>query len=495
MSLKPEKSIWDRICSINCCSNPEDAQNNDDMLPSVIEPSQRTSVAANTAAQTTRPAKLVMIHGYSDKGESFAAWKAALAKSHGYSDSDFLVCSYASLANEISIKDVAEGFDRALLLQTGLDKNEPFSAIVHSTGMLVIRSWLAADPSRYSRLKHLIALAPATFGSPLAHKGRSWLGAVFKGNRERGPDFLETGDAILDGLELGSRFTWDLAHLDTVGDDPPFGSGPDSPYVFVFCGNKGYTGISRLANQVGTDGTVRWAGCALNSRKVVVDMSEHRPPAQRIKIEKWLNQKIPLIPVAGLNHGTIMSKPTEGLVAQVAQALTVGSEDEFNAWLGDHHNNKNQQELMAEWQQVVMRVVDDRGDPIPDYNFELFSIDPKTGTEMELDLDLKVHVYSGDSSLRCFHLDLKKAKEAGAVVSEDDNARIFMRIIASSGSERVGYVGCNHDGKWDAVLEITALLTAKGAHLFHAFTTTLLEVRLNREPLPLVGPNKVLWFH
>jgi len=30
------------------------------------------------------------------------------------------------------------------------------------------------------RLKHLIGLAPATFGSPLAHKGPSWLGALFQ---------------------------------------------------------------------------------------------------------------------------------------------------------------------------------------------------------------------------------------------------------------------------------------------------------------------------
>ena len=52
------------------------------------------------------------------------------------------VCGYRSLTNEISIKDIAEGFDRALRLRTPLATGEPFDAIVHSTGMLVVRSWL-----------------------------------------------------------------------------------------------------------------------------------------------------------------------------------------------------------------------------------------------------------------------------------------------------------------------------------------------------------------
>src|ERR1035441_4017414 len=48
-----------------------------------------------------------------------------------------------------------------------------------------------------------------------AHKGRTWLGALLKGGKNPlGPDFLNAGDHVLEGLELGSTFTWDLAHLD-----------------------------------------------------------------------------------------------------------------------------------------------------------------------------------------------------------------------------------------------------------------------------------------
>jgi hypothetical protein len=44
--------------------------------------------------------------------------------------------------------------------------------------MLVLRSWLTMYRKRLDRVKGLIGLAPATFGSPVARMGRSWLGAI-----------------------------------------------------------------------------------------------------------------------------------------------------------------------------------------------------------------------------------------------------------------------------------------------------------------------------
>jgi hypothetical protein len=195
------------------------------------------------------------------------------------------VCNYQSLTNEITIKDIAEGFDRALRTHSRIDKDQPFGAIVHSTGMLVLRSWLTTNPIGLRRLKHLIGLAPATFGSPLAHKGRGFIGAIFKVNKVSGPDFMEAGDLILDGLELGSRFTWDLTHRDFLGEKPFFGKGPDTPYVFIFCGTESYGGVRQLANEPGTDGTVRWAGCSLSTQKITIDLTREpdlsRPIALR----------------------------------------------------------------------------------------------------------------------------------------------------------------------------------------------------------------------
>jgi hypothetical protein len=217
---------------------------------------------------------IVLIHGYSDKGESFRTWVNKLTE-RGYDRQNIHVCSYETLTNEVTISDIAEGLDRALRERIGLNDDEQFDAIVHSTGMLVIRSWLTVYAKRRDRLKHLIGLAPATFGSPLAHKGRSWLGGIFKGRKEIGPDFLEAGDRVLDGLELGSRFTWDLAEKDLFGKMPFYGPHDDTPYVFIFCGTEGYGGIRKLINDPGTDGTVRLAGCGLNVRKINVDLTKN----------------------------------------------------------------------------------------------------------------------------------------------------------------------------------------------------------------------------
>jgi hypothetical protein len=83
------------------------------------------------------------------------------------------ICTYVSLNNEITIKDIAEGLDRAFRNHPLIkDEAQEFDAIVHSTGMLVLRSWLtnygaiATANRRLKRLKHLIGLAPATWGSP-----------------------------------------------------------------------------------------------------------------------------------------------------------------------------------------------------------------------------------------------------------------------------------------------------------------------------------------
>lgn len=303
---------------------------------------------------------VVLVHGYSDRGESFKPWKEALA-ARGRHVSTISTCSYRSLTNEVTIKDIAEGFDRALRLHTSLkDSNEPFD----STGMLVIRAWLIAygrREQRLARLKHLVALAPATFGSPLAHKGRSWLGALFKGSKEPGPDFLEAGDFVLDGLELGSRFTWDLAHADLFGERPFYGPDSDTPYVFVLCGDRGYQGLRRLVNPDGSDGTVRWAGCSLGARRVTIDLTRESSSGRRFDISAGPNLECRLYLVDGHDHGTILSRPSDMLVDLVDAALNVESAAQFADW----HERADQRTSPArakagEWQQFIVRAIDAR---------------------------------------------------------------------------------------------------------------------------------------
>lgn len=83
------------------------------------------------------PLPLVLIHGYSDKGASFKVWREKLTT--GQSPLPLgttSTCSYESLTDEVTIKDLADGLDRALTAKLG-NGNTKFDAIVHSTGMLV----------------------------------------------------------------------------------------------------------------------------------------------------------------------------------------------------------------------------------------------------------------------------------------------------------------------------------------------------------------------
>ena len=445
---------------------------------------------------------IVLIHGYSDDGASFKAWERILAE-RGYDVAMIHACSYRSLTNEVTIKDIAEGFDRALRIRAGLDQDQPFDAIVHSTGMLVIRSWLTAYAGRRERLKHLIGLAPATFGSPLAHKGRSWLGALFKGNRHLGPDFLEAGDRVLDELELASRFTWDLAHLDLLGDETFYGPTRRTPYVFIFCGNQSYGGLRQFFDEPGSDGTVRWASCPLNTRKIILDLTrdpEREGSENRISIADWKNTDIPLISIDGKNHGTILSDPGDDLADLVDGALNVSSAATFDQWIGDAtKKTQRARDRIDEWQQFVVRAVDERGDPISDYNLQLFRRGSgAAGDDNIHQFDLDVHTYKGDSSLRCFHVKL-------ADLDYRKLPNLWVRVIASSGSQLVGYQGygseklpdspvLNREAKWDATLDISSLPSDTGIRFFYPFTTTLIELQLNREPLPLTGKNEVCWF-
>ena len=450
---------------------------------------------------------VVLIHGYSDRGESFRPWAEALMR-RGYAVEEVPVCTYRSLTNEVTIKDVAEAFDRALRTLPNLGNGEPFNAIVHSTGMLVLRNWMTTYAARRERLKRLIALAPATFGSPLAHKGRGFLGAIFKGNRQLGPDFLEAGDLILDSLELGSRYAWDLTQIDLLGEQPFYGRGDDTPYIFVFCGTQSYGGIRQLAGEPGTDGTVRWAGCSLNTRKFVIDFS--RDPARDAQADRVRTGdsprddvlSIPFWPVAGKNHTTIISEPDDTLVDLVQRALQVDSQEKFEAWEADARRRTANAVPAEKWQQFVIRAVDERGDPITDYHVDLFLMNGNEETPIEFDLD--VHAYRADPSLRCFHVNLNELQGAREKAGE---GQLWARIIASSGSVLVGYHGINsekltdegrrmnrgEDAVWDAKVELPDRIG--DASLFYPFTTTFIELRLNRDPMPFGEiKNEICWF-
>lgn len=479
------------------------------------------------------PRPIVLIHGYSAEGLDFEPLCNRLT-ANGIQTVDLNIGNYVSLNNEITIKDIAEGLDRAFRNNPRLNQDQEFDAIVHSTGMLLIRSWLTnygaavGSNDRLRRLKHLIGLAPATWGSPQAHKGRTWIGALVKGSKEPGPDFLNAGDEVLDGLELGSRFTWDLAHLDLLGKAPYYDSGRDTPYVCVFIGNTPYTGISSIANDPGTDGTVRWAGCGLNTRKISIDLTRtpiaaDGRPTDRISIAPWAGRvDIPMLAVEGKNHATLISNPDEDMVQRITTFLKVDSGPAYDGWLKsakEHaepamakmlvnpgkgaaglegefksffgHLSKDSEERMDGWQQFVVHVRDERGDPVTDYLIDVLR-QQQGGWAIFDEMYTDVHAYGADASFRCFHIRLPKGITQGGLPLQ-------IRITASTGTALMTYQGYGSD---EAAKPMTAtagpvVIDVNGlgdASLFYPFTTTLVEFVINREPFPLDSVSDIFKF-
>ena len=501
-------------------------------------PAPVESGSSAAAPRTLTPAsqgRVLLIHGYSADWKALLPWRDQLAEA-GVATDMIDVGNYVTLNNEVTIKDIGEAFDRALRM-TKFAQQIPgdawtFDVIVHSTGMLVLREWLTSDPyrripndprSRIRRLKHLVGLAPATFGSPQAKKGRSWLGSLVKGNRDLGPDFLNAGNMVLDGLELASKYTWDLSHRDMITPSPFYDQGDSTPYIAIFIGNTPYAGISGVTNTPGSDGTVRWAGCGLDTRKVSLDFRRHPQldptnPQKRWDISPWSDGRLaaPMIADDGQNHGTIVSKPDPDVVKFVHEFLGIKDAAAYQDWetRAEAFGKLNQEAMDksddtpdgAGWQQFVVHMVDDHGDGVSDFNLQIFFGDDLSQSD---DPDfppvrLIADTYSSDSSYRCFYIHLTdemlNLKESGK--------KMWVELIASSGSKLIEYEAytgspddpqrlaiASHDADENPPVKMDiSPLTEGGASLFYPYTTTLLEIFVEREPMPLGGVSSLFTF-
>jgi hypothetical protein len=289
---------------------------------------------------------------------------------------------------------------------------------------------------------------------------------------------------------LGSKFTWDLTHVDLLGNDPVFGPDGDTPYVFTFGGNRQYGGLVGLISSLGrfddsgTDGTVRWSGMPLDSRKILLDLTSEAA-TQRLGFVEHNAALTPFIPIDGHDHGSILKEPKPLLIDLVNKALQVTDKASFEAWKSEATqatNDVREKMLKSEaWQQFVIHVSDERGRSIPDWALELF-ISNTDGAKEERALPVDVHPYRADPSYRCFHVNLSDFWDKKF---ED----LWIRLSASVGSSLVGYQGFTDEslfdpvsGFWQGRLNLAHLVRENRPTFFYPFTTTLVEIRINRQP-------------
>jgi triacylglycerol esterase/lipase EstA (alpha/beta hydrolase family) len=164
-------------------------------------------------------AQIAIVHGWSDTSKSFHDLRDFLV-ANGYDAKQIWLSDYISMDDDVRVEDIAKRMH--VVIAKAIEAGElktPFDMIVHSTGGLVAREWLARNfpDGKGAPVKRLIMLAPANFGSRLASLGKSMIGRVAKGWN----NWLQTGAEMLAGLDLASLYQWALARrdlLDPVGN-------------------------------------------------------------------------------------------------------------------------------------------------------------------------------------------------------------------------------------------------------------------------------------
>lgn len=350
------------------------------------------------------PRQVLIIHGWSDTTKSFHAL-ADFLREHDYQATELWLGDYISMDDDVRVADVGKRMGNVIddMISRGSLANS-FDVIVHSTGGLVAREWLTSHyrgRAGECPMKRLVMLAPANYGSKLAATGKSMLGRIVKGYN----NWFQTGQGMLNDLELGSPYQWELAQRDmlrapgTDNDDTYYGE--DRVWPFVIVGTHPYSNLLRqIVNENGADGTVRVCAANLNTQGITIDFRESDLDKAVTFWGSRLNGfSIPLAVLPTRTHGSVIDPyradrdnrediaETPEEQAQLGEfilaALACGDFDEYRQIEAQWHdfsestaaraNNSAKPDYYHQYLQVNFDVSDDSGQPVNDYFLEFFS--------------------------------------------------------------------------------------------------------------------------
>lgn len=434
---------------------------------------------------------IVIVHGWSDTSSSFKNLANFLQSQLGTTVKSIDLADWISMNDDVTYADLAEAMNIAWISHELTTITREVNVIVHSTGALVVREWM----TRYFKansvpIKRLLMLAPANFGSELAHKGRSFIGRALKG---WGNDGFETGKAILKGLELASPYSWDLAHKDLFGDETWYGSGKILATVLV--GNEGYHGVRSIANEIGSDGTVRISTANLNAIKVRLELDEEQKP---LRYSYLLSRgKVAFGILDKINHSSIILSEDDNLISDntlkriILRSLQVSDNDygeeetsfhwqeEISSTLGENFKKSSRM------QNMVTKASDNLGNKIDDYFVEFYrtsNSDEKFEHEIYSKFINTVHAYCDDNSYRSLYLSIDELER----INETRGMRIdnlFVSISAqpaydemNSKKQPVGYLQIEPRSSGGLTLNNIDIQTFFKPHM-----TILIDVVLTRK--------------
>lgn len=475
---------------------------------------------------------VLLIHGWSASDKSMARVGDLLA-AHGYETSDVFLGGYPSMDDDVRIEDSGRRLHTVVAEMQG-DGRLParFHVVVHSTGALVARWWMAEYfPRGGAPVANFLMLAPANFGSPLATIGRSTLGRLTKGFTNG----FQTGTHFLNSLELASKFQEDLALRDRLSEDghteSPFSESGTRPYVIVGADPIFGTGI---LGEKAWDGTVRIATANIDPHGVTVDFSKGSilEPDFRTWRRRGPNET-PFAVIPDRSHLSILKPaPKESaskdetvsgrLEKLILQALSVKGADAYRTVIDDWKAVCNETRQLAqsgaeadalrerilgrassdgdpfrEFYQIVVEAVDDTGLPVDDFSIWLTA--PKkthetqfkagnSVTRIEIDAQLSLiqdrHMNTCHKNRLSLHIDRREllANFLRDRIPPSYEASLAAGITAASPGKRVGYF--NMDGKeHSALIRLRALDPGdetRGKRFLKRYSTHFLRVILPR---------------
>ncbi len=421
------------------------------------------------------PRQVLIIHGWSDTSKSFHALANFLGK-HDYRTTELWLGDYISMDDDVRVADVGKRMARVIddMIKAGsLPKS--FDVIVHSTGGLVAREWLTSHYQGRAQecpMKRLIMLAPANYGSKLAATGKSMLGRIVKGYN----NWFHTGQSMLDDLELGSPYQWELAQRDIL-IAPGTGStdhyyGDDRVWPFVIVGTHPYANLLRqIVNENGADGTVRVCAANLNAQGITIDFRQS-DPEQAVAL--WGSRldgfSIPLAVLPTRTHGAIIDpertdhdnqdgiEETPEEQAQLGQyileALDCADFDRYRQIQQQWHDvseataarraQSDHPDYYHQYMQANFDVSDDCGQPVDDFFLEFFSNTAKKNDDANVYLHQSViedvKVISRNKACRNIYFDRTDLVEGyyPKVPGRRDPV-LYLSISAAAPGKNIGY--------------------------------------------------------
>ncbi len=423
------------------------------------------------------PDTVFLVHGWSvESTETYGGLHNALA-GLDYNIKQVHLGRYVSMDDRVRVEDLAKAMQKAIIDQLGRLFSGRFHIITHSTGGLVAREWFRRQwmpAKKPGRLGNFIFLASPHFGSRLAHQGRGMLAGIVKGG--------ETGDRVLEQLELGSDFQWELADDLFTG---AWSKASTRPFAFSVIGgsfeNRGIIArkIVPGAMEYGSDGTVRVAAGNLNVHRYRFGLNANGSASFRqtgafedsaflVLPDKWHTGKRGIM-------GSIRSSDTVSThtgLAAIAECLDVSTKAEYQALAKKYARTTRTKFTNKEGKrtktnkvcsQLVLKMVDDVGQPVHDYRVEILYL-PSKADASEEPSDIVLHLHKNKLNPCYITLLLNRHRMV-------DTASYGVRVVAATGTDIVDYK--------------TVEVYAKGAKLRELLQhnrTTQIEVVIPREP-------------